>query len=616
MFRNCFFILLLCMFSKLIFAQKNTDEQLAQQYYERKEFDKAVVYFEKLYDKNPDAFFRQYQTCLLETKDYNRAEKVIKKQIKRNPTATQLYVTLGKVYQVQDNTTKAEEQYEKAVKELIPEQNYIFTLAHAFEEVELYDYAIAVYLKGRKAQKDTYPFYYELAELYKKKNDLKAMINEYLDAIAFRESELYTAQNNLQQSLGYDDASTSSATASAGFFNPLLKQELQKRIQQNPDKTVFSEFLIFIQNQQKDFEGSFAQNKALDKRKKEDGTRLMDLAKLCVSNNNYDVAEKCYQYVLTKGETNPYYDVAIIERLNANYLKLTTQAVPSQTNIITLSADMETAITKYGISNLTLPIIKKNALLKAYYLNKPQEAISSLEEVTSKYTFDKNTVAEIKLDLGDMNVLINQIWDASLLYSQVEKDPNFKYELIGQEAKFKNAKLSYYASDFKWAKAQCDILKGATSKTIANDALDLSLIITDAIGVDTNEVPLSMFSSAELLIQQHQFEKAITRLDSINLDFSNHTLGDDIYYKKAEIYKRTEKYTDAIKMYQNISEFYPTELYADDALFKQAELQEFYLLDKEKAKILYEEMLTKYPGSIYVVEARKRYRMLRGDVVN
>lgn len=297
MLRNSCLIVLFFL-SKLFFAQKNTDEQLAQQFYERKEFDKAVVYYEKLYDKNPDSFFNQYQKCLLETKDYSRAEKVIKKQIKRNPSATHLYVTLGKVYQTLGNTSKEKEQYDKAIKELIPEQNYIFPLAHAFEDAELYDYAIDVYLKGRKAQKDVYPFYYELAEVYKKKNDLKAMINEYLDAVAFRESELYTAQSNLQQSLGYDDKN-------GGFNNPLLKQELQKRIQQNPDKTVFSEFLIFIQNQQKDFEGSFIQTKALDKRQKEDGTRVMELAKLCVSNGDYEVAEKCYQYVISKENQIP-----------------------------------------------------------------------------------------------------------------------------------------------------------------------------------------------------------------------------------------------------------------------------------------------------------------------
>ena len=588
-------------------AQKNNDEQLAMQFYERKEYDKAVVYFDNLYDKLPDAYFTYYYKCLLETKDYSKAEKITKKQIKRNTTAANLYIKLGKVYQLQNNPAKEKEQYTKAVKEVIPEQNFVFVVAHAFEEEELYDYAIEVYLKGRKNQKDTYPFYYEIADLYKKKGDLKAMINEYLDAIEFRESELYTAQSNLQQSLGYDDKN-------GGFNNPLLKQELQKRIQQHPDKTILSEFLIFIQNQQKDFEGSFVQNKALDKRQKADGTRLMELAKLCVSNENYSVAEKCYQYVISKGKENPYYDIASIEKLNTNYLELTSQNNPSIVDVAALSTNIETTLTTYGISNLTLPLIKKSALLKAYYLNKPAEAIQELEDVTTKYTFDKNALAEIKLDLGDMNLLVGNIWDASLLYSQVEKD--FKYELVGQDAKFRNAKLSYYASDFKWAKSQCDVLKGATTKTIANDALDLSLIITDALGIDSNEVPLSMFASAELLILQHQYDKAIARLDSINSLFSEHTLGDDIYFKKAEIYKRTNRYADAVKMYQNIVEFFPNELYGDDALFKEAELYERSLNDKNKAKALYEEMLTKYPGSIYVVEARKRYRELRGDIIN
>lgn len=587
-------------------AQKNTDEKLAMQFYEQKDYPKAIAYFDKLYDKNPDAYFTYYYKCLVETKDYGKAEKVLKKQIKRNDEAFQLYVWLGKLYRLQNNPEKEKEQYTKAIKEVISTQNYVFVLAHAFEEEELYDYAIEVYKKGRKETANNYPYYYEIADLYKKKGDLKAMINEYLDAVEFRESELYTAQANLQQSLGYDDKN-------GGFNNPLLKQELQKRIQKDPDKTIFSEFLIFILNQQKDFDGSFAQSKALDKRLKEDGTRMMELAKLCLSNENYAVAEKCYQYVMSKGKENPYYDIANIEKLNANYSQLTSQSNPNALELTALETNIEAAIKQYGVSNMSLPLIKKSALLKAYYLNKPQEAIQELEDVTTKYGFDKNTMAEIKLDLGDMNLLVGNIWDASLLYSQVEKD--FKYEPVGQDAKFRNAKLSFYASDFKWAKSQCDVLKGATSKVIANDALDLSLVITDAIGIDTNAMPLSMFASAELLIVQHQYDKAITRLDSINSLFSEHTLGDDIYYKKAEIYKKTNRYAEAAKMYQNIVEFYPTELYGDDALFKEAELYERNLNDKEKAKELYQEVLTKYPGSIYVVEARKRFRELRGDVV-
>lgn len=603
-----FLIFICCLLSLTpLLAQKASDERLAMQFYEQKQYDKAAAYFDNLYDKNPDAYFTYYYKCLVEIKEYSKAEKVLKKQIKRNETAFQLYVWLGKLYKIQYNPEKEKEQYNKAIKELIPLQNYVFVLAHAFEDEELYDYALEVYKKGRKETRDSYPYYYEIANLYKKKGDLKAMVNEYLDAIEFRESEIYTAQTNLQQSLGYDDKN-------GGFNNPILKQELQKRIQQKPDKVIFSEFLIFLLNQQKDFEGSYVQNKALDKREKSDGTRLMELAKLCISNENYVVAEKCYQYVISKGKENPYYDIANIEKLNANYLQITSQPNANPAEVLALNTNIEAAIKEYGVSNLTIPLIKKSAILKAYYLNKPQEAIQSLEEVITQYTFDKNILAEIKLDLGDMNLLVGNIWDASLLYSQVEKD--FKYETVGQAAKFRNAKLSYYASDFAWAKTQCDVLKGATTKTIANDALDLSLVISDAIGIDTNTAPLSMFASSELLILQHQYDKALTRLDSINSLFSEHTLGDDIYYKKAEIYKLTNRYAEAAKMYENILEFYPTDLYGDDALFKEAELYERYLNDKEKAKQLYQDVLVKYPGSIYVVESRKRYRDLRGDIVN
>jgi len=590
-----------------LFAQRNNDEALAMQFYERKEYDKAADYFDKLYDKNPDAYYTYYYKCLIELKDYTKAEKITKKQIKRNDKNVFLYVRLGKIYKLQSNTEKEKEQYNKAIKEVIPEQNSLFTLAHAFEDEELYDYAIQTYLKGRKQYAETYPFYYEIAALYKKKDDITAMINEYLNAIEFRESEIYTAQTHLQQSLGYDDKN-------GGFNNPLLKQELQKRIQSKPDKIIFSEFLIFILNQQKDFDGSFTQNKALDKRLKEDGTRLLDLAKLCISNENYNVAIKCFDYVMAKGKTNPYYDIALIEKLSAQYTQLTQQANPNTTEIVLLEKNIDQCVKEYSVSNLTLPLIKKSSLLKAYYLNKPQEAIEQLENLISEYSFEKTLTAEIKIDLGDINLLVGNIWDASLLYSQVEKD--FKYEVIGQEAKFRNAKLSYYASDFKWAKSQCDVLKGATSKTIANDALDLSLIITDAIGIDTNDVPLSMFAKADLLILQHQYQSAIEKLDSINSMFSAHTLGDDIYFKKAEIYKKTARYQEALKMYENITEFYPTDLYGDDALFKQAELHDKFLNNIEKAKELYQDILIKYPGSIYVVEARKRYRELRGEILN
>lgn len=601
--RQNIIFLLFFLTSVLIVAQKTNDDKLALQFLEQKDYEKANVYLEKLFDKNPDMWYNHYYTGLMGVKDFKSAEKISKKQIKRNPQQVNIYINIARIYREQGDTKKEHDNYEKAIKEVIPVQAYLSLLANAFMEEKLYDLAIETYLKGRK-QTPEYPYFYEIAAVYRKKGDLKAMINEYLDAVEYRESELYTAQSYLQNALGYDDET-------GGFKNPILKQELQKRIQQHPDKIVLAEFLIFIQKQQKDFDGAFTQSKALDKRMKEDGRRLFDLAKICMSNENFDVAKKCFQYVIDKGPAYGYYDAACIDIINCEYQYVTTRAAVTADELLALETKFLNAAEKYKNSHLANFLIANLANLEAYYLNKPDAAIAHIEELISNPALNAQTKAEFKIQLADIYMLKNVIWDASLLYSQVEKD--FKFEPIGQEAKFKNAKLSFYAADFKWAKSQCDVLKGSTTKLIANDALDLSLIITDAIGVDTNALPLARFAAADLLILQHKYDEAIAEMDSINKIFPEHTLGDDILYKKAEIFIKTGKYADAERMYSDIIKYYSDDLYGDDAQFKLAELYEKKLNDIEKAKAAYQEVLTKYPGSIYNVEARKRYRILRGD---
>lgn len=584
----------------------STKDKLALQYFEQKEFEKANVYFEDLFDKNPNGWFSYYYKSLIGAKDYSRAAKITKKQLKQNREDVYLYVYLARISKLENDAKGEKEYYQRAIKELEPVQPNIENLANAFKEDMLYDHAIEVYNKGRRTTPD-YPYFYERAEIYKLKNDLAAMINEYLDALEFRETEIQAVLTNLQNSLGYDDDE-------GGIKNPLLKQELQKRIQKHPDKIILVEFLISIQKQQSDFEGAFVQSRALDKRLKEDGQRIYELAKICMSNQQWETARRCFNYIIEKGPDNVYYDAAMIDGLNVEYLALTSKPQPMPEELLALEEKLTKANEKYKNSFLNPVILRNLAHLKAYYLNKSPEAIALLDGFVNLSGIDPATRAEYKIMLADIYLIKGEIWEASLLYSQVEKD--FKYEAIGQEAKFRNAKLSFYAGDFAWAKTQADVLKGATTKLIANDALDLSLIITDAIGVDTNDLPLRFFSSAELMILQHRYQDAIMRMDSINQLFSTNTLGDDIYYKKAQIYFTLGKYEDAEIMYKNILEYYPGDLYGDDAQFKLAELYEKNINDKEKAKQAYEEVLTKYPGSIYTVEARKRFRQLRGDRLN
>lgn len=588
-----------------IIAQPSTDEQLAQQFYQNKEFDKALEYYEKLYNKkSPQLFYTPYLNCLLETKDFKKAEKIAKKQIKQNPESLNFVVDLGTVYIRSEEPDKAKSTWEQAIKS-IKFDDQVFAVANAFIAIQQNDYAIAAYLKGRKISRNNYPYSFELATIYNTKGDKIGMINELLSALEINDSYLQSVQNALQTSFG-NDADPKQ--------NELLKTELLKRIAKSPDKTILSELLIWMQIQQKDWEGAFIQGKALDKRKKEEGNRMMGLGQLFAQNEAYDVAIKAYQYIIAKGPSVYYYTNARIELLNVYYQKVVSKGNYTPADLTELEKNYNTTITELGKSASTVPLLKNLAHLQAFYLNKTTEAIALLEETIAIPQLESHLQAECKLELADILLMTGDIWEASLRYSQVEK--TFKHDEIGQEAKFRVAKISYYTGDFKWAQAQLDVLKGATAKLIANDAMDLSLLISDALAIDTNEAPLMIFARADLLAFQNKDEQAKLTLDSINTLYPNHALADDILYKKAQIELKHAKYTEAAALYENILKNYGEDILGDDALFKLADLNENQFKNPDKAKELYQQLLEKYPGSLYVVESRKRYRKLRGDSIN
>jgi tetratricopeptide (TPR) repeat protein len=588
-----------------IIAQPGTDEQLAQQFYQNKEFDKALDYYEKLYNKkSPQVFYTPYLNCLLETKDFKKAEKIAKKQIKQNPESLNFIVDLGTVYTRSEEPDKAKNAWEQAVKS-IKQDEQVFEVANAFLAIQQADYAISAYLKGRKISRNNYPYSFELANVYSTKGDKMGMISELLDALEINDSYLQSVQNALQTSFG-NDADPKQ--------NELLKTELLKRIAKSPDKTILSELLIWMQIQQKDWEGAFVQGKALDKRKKEEGNRMMGLANMFAQNEAYDVAIKAYQYIIAKGPNVYYYTNARIELLNVYYQKVVSKGNYTSTDLTELEKNYNTTISELGKSASTVPLLKNLAHLQAFYLNKTTDAIVLLEETIAMPQLEVHLQAECKLELADILLMTGDIWEASLRYSQVEK--TFKHDEIGQEAKFRVAKISYYTGDFKWAEAQLNVLKGATAKLIANDALDLSLLISDALAIDTNEAPLLLYARADLLAFQNKDEQAKLTMDSINTLYPKHALADEILYKKAQIELKHSKYNEAAAFYENIIKNYGDDILGDDALFKLADLNENQFKNLDKAKELYQQLLEKYPGSLYVVEARKRFRRLRGDTIN
>ena len=188
-----------------------------------------------------------------------------------------------------------------------------------------------------------------------------------------------------------------------------------------------------------------------------------------------------------------------------------------------------------------------------------------------------------------------------MLYGQVDKD--FKNDAIGREAKFRNARLSYYLGEFDWAKDQLKVLKAATSQLISNDALQLGLLITYNTNMDTTTDALLMYSRADLLDFQNKDSLALITLDSLLKDFPDHSLTDEVLFKKSSIYRMQGNYSMAATLLQDVVDKFPDDVLGDDAMYQLACLYEDQLNDKEKAKTLNDSL---FKGRQIKVEDKRR----------
>ncbi len=584
-------------------SQINNEEKLALHYYRNKEYEKAAELYEKLYKKSPTQYhYTYYMYCLLQIRDFKKAEKLTRKQIKKNPTHLKYHVDLGYIYQLTGKPALSRKKYDEAIRKLPPDAYQVKDLANAFYVRAQIEYAVETYLLGQKLLRGKHSFHFELANLYRVNGNYGEMIDEYLAELGDNPESMNRIQNRLQAVIN-DDLE--------GSISNYLWKALLKKSQRNPDNIEFSEMLLWFSIQKQDFEFALVQAKSLDRRFQENGQRVYELARLCISNMAYDQAIDAFNYIIKKGGGKPFYLSSVIGQLNARYLKIISGLSYQKSDLTMLEKDYITTVEAFGKTPETITMIRDLAHLQAFYLDKQDEAIEMLKSALKISYASPKTISECKIELADIFLFSGEVWEATLLYSQVEKA--FKHEPIGHLAKFKNARLTYYIGEFEWAKAQLDVLKAATSKLIANDAMRLSLLIGDNLDADSAMNGLRLFSKADLLSFQNKDDLALKTLDSIYLISSYHALFDDILFKKTLIKIKNKQYTEADSLLQQLVSNYPYEILADDALFMRAELQEIYFQNQNTAMELYQQLLLNYPGSLYTVEARKRFRRLRGD---
>jgi tetratricopeptide (TPR) repeat protein len=585
---------------------QQTEEQLGAQYYNNRELDKALATFEVLFSKNPSQFnYLYYINTLFELKDFDKAEKIIKKQLKANPNDPRYQVDLGYLFIMQGEITKGRKIYENCLKDLQPDKMQIYNLSYAFSNRRETDYVIRTYLRGRAVLNDHSAFAFELAYTYEALGSTELMIDEYLNLLISNPQQMTLVQNRLQAWLNDDVDNTK---------NDTYRKVLLKKSQQNPDEILYNELMLWHSIQQKDFPFAILQAKALDRRYGENGQRIFDLAALCVSNENYDAAIEGYNYIIQKKANKDMMMRSRIELINTQFVQYQKTYSQDKNHLLLLKQEYIQLLDELGKTPFTIPLILNLAHLQAFYLGETDAAVALLLQAISIPNVLLTIQAGCKLELADIYLFSGEQWEATLLYSQVEK--TFKNEPLGHEAKFRNAKLSFYIGEFGWALAQLDVLKAATSKLIANDALELSLLVSDNIEEDSLTVPLSMYAKADLLEFRNRDSDALAVLDSISVLYPMHSIADNVLFKKAEIFSKNGKFDLAATNYSEIIEKYPYDLLADDAMYNLAGLYENQLSNKGKAMELYEKILTQFPGSLYVVDARKHFRTLRNDAVN
>ncbi len=596
------FSFLLLHFSVVAQDKMQIQLDLGKQFYNEGAYDKSAEIFEELYKKNKSEENYEYLlNSYIGIKNYKSAEKLVEKKIKEFPQSTLFPIDLGYVYAASGQDEKAVKNFEKALKLLPADNQQIIFTASRFLKRKQSQWAIQTYLAGRKLVHNDYPFSFELAEVYKAEGNISEMINEYLFVLEYGEGYLTEVQNALINAIGED---------ASGKKKKVLKENLLKKIQENPNNDLYLEMLVWELIQEKEFSAAITQTKALDKRKREEGQRLIRLSELCLKNEDYENAAKALKYVIEKGENSIYYRRAKMDLVKVLNQKITTRPDYTVQDLTELQNAYVSGLKELGKNSFTLEMMRDYAHLLAFYLHDTKKAISLLQEAIDMPRTSTQQIAECKLELGDIYLISDKIWDASLLYSQVELD--FKFDVLGQDAKYRNAKISYYTGDFKWAKAQLDILKAATDRLIANDAMYLSILITTNTLMDTITTPLEMFARADLLEFQNQDSLCLRTLDSLEKEYkSRFNLMDDVLFLRAQVFLKKHQWIQAAEALQKTYEY--KDLLADDALFKLADLYETVLNDKVKAQEKYEEILFKFPGSIYVEEARKRFRRLRGD---
>lgn len=598
----CFVISLQSIDAQNVGNQRQIDERLARELYYKKDYEKARDIYKNLYDNYSQVqYFNQYADCLILTGDYDGAEKAFKSFLKKNPQNWKSHIDLAYVYMQQGENDKARKYLNKVLKDVPETKNAIFEVANLLRNKNFNEQALDLFNKGAKNPNINYSFNLEKAYTYNSMLDFENATECYLLYLKEHPEQYEMVKNRFRVMMMYDIN---------GNVDDVIRMALLRKTQEDPENEEYSSLLMWYSLQQQDYELALMQLKALDRRGDGDYERdLIYIAQIASDNRQYDIAVDAYDYILKKSDEGVYYVQATVGFIKNSYEKAVMEGNHDKKFYENLSKKIDDALENIGFSSDMIPLVLVQADILSFEMQRYDDAKALLNNVL-EMNMPPKTKAEVKMKLADIYLLTDEVWEATLLYSQIEK--SLKNEPIAHEARFKNAQLRYFIGEFEWANAALNILKSATSKLVANDAMTLSLTISDNLEYDT--IGLQRIAKADYYIYQHRYELANQMLDSVVAYNPNEVSLPSAFYRKAKIAFNAGDYEFADSLYRRVYEGYADSYIADEALIEDALLLENQLNRKEDAMECYSRLFDYYTASVYVAQARKSYRRLRDEL--
>jgi tetratricopeptide (TPR) repeat protein len=592
--RFIFAIILCIVFSFSASAQKDA---LAKNYFKQGEFGKALLSYQSLYKKEKrQTYFFQIINCHRQLDQLDTSEKLLLEKLNTKNKGLTYKLELGYNYQLKKDTINANLNYEYVIEGVKEKLAYIYTIARRFEDHVLLDQAARVYEIGMTLKPDA-NYNIQLARIYGEQAKFEKMFSSYLGYVERKPSYVDNVKRIFSQFISENKEEAN---------NILLRKSLLKKIQSNPN-ILWNRLLSWLFIQQKEYNKAFVQEKAIYKRQLESLESIVDLAIISINQNENEIAKNILSFVIDNSQM-----VEMVIEAHQLQLNLITK-VAQKKEYNTINDSYLKLFNEFGKQHQTLNLQVAYAHFLAFYKNDTKSATKFLKQ-TLQLQLSPLEEAKVKLELGDILVFQEKFNEALIYYSQIQY--KVKNSIISQQARFKVAKTSYYKGDFNWAESQLKILKASTSQLTANDALDLKLLISDNRNEDSLQTALKLYAKADLLAFQNRTDEAIALLDDVLKAHKTETIVDQTLLKQAQLFEKKQQFEKAATNYQRIIADFNEDILADDAYFALAELYINHLEQPEKAKELYEKIIFNHADSIYFVEARKKYRILRGDDIN